>query len=121
MESGFRSHDRDRTSESMKGFCWASGLIWRGAGLEREGVSGYAVNRWGIKRPPNGTKFDGRSVGAIPRPHGKSRSIPRTFYSRSRKENRGVQRARARVSDRETDNGEKDRMQVLKNMMMQCR
>ena len=31
------------------------------------------------------------------------------------------ERGDGRVSDRETDNGEKDRMQVLKNMQMKCR
>ena len=84
MRCGFRPHDHDRTTESMEGFGWASGLWWRVLGCKERGVSGYAVNRWGIKRPPNGTKFDGRSVGAIPRPLGKSRPIPRTFFSRSR-------------------------------------
>ena len=51
---------------------------------KEKGVSGYAVNRWGIKRPPNGTKFDGRLAGDIPRSLGKSRPIPRTFFSHSR-------------------------------------
>ena len=59
-----------------------NGLVGCGEGVlgcKERGVSGYAVNRWGMKRPPNGTKFDGRSIGDIPRPLGKSRPIPRTF------------------------------------------
>ena len=66
------------------------GPLWKGVGLQREkGVPGYAVNRWSIKRPPNGTKLDRRSTGAIPRPLGKTRSIPRTFNTRSHRETEG--------------------------------
>ena len=74
MGCGFRPHDRDRTTESMEGSLLGFGPLWKGVGLQREmGVSGYAVNRWSIKRTPNGTKLDRRSTGAIPRPLGKSR------------------------------------------------
>ena len=84
MRSGFRPHDRDRTTDSMEGSLLGFGPLWRGVGLQRErGVSGYAVNRWSTKRPPNGTKLDRRSTGAIPRPHGKTRFIPRKFNTRS--------------------------------------
>ena len=56
------------------------GPLWKGVGLQRErGVSGYAVNRWSTKRPPNGTKLDRRSTGSKPRPLGKSRSNPEMF------------------------------------------
>ena len=48
-------------------------------GYKEKGVSVNWVNRWGIKRPPNGTKFDRRSTGDIPRPLGKSWPISRTF------------------------------------------
>ena len=34
MRCGFRPHDRDRTTESMEGFFWVSGLIWRGVRLQ---------------------------------------------------------------------------------------
>ena len=44
------------------------------------------VNRWSIKRTPNGTKLDRRSSGGVTRPLGKSRSILRKFNTRSRKE-----------------------------------
>ena len=84
MESGFRPRDRDRTTESMEGVWMGSwAVVKRGWAAKKEGFLGYAVNHWGIKRPPNGTKFDGRSTSAIPRPRGKTRSIPRTFLSRS--------------------------------------
>ena len=90
MRSGFRPHDRDRTTESMEGVCWVSGLIWRGVGLqEKMGVSGHAVNRWSIKRTPNGTKLDRRSTGGVPRPLDKPQSIPRMFNTRSQKEAKG--------------------------------
>ena len=81
MRSGFRPRDRDRTTESTEGvwMCsWAE--VKQGWDAKRRGVLGYTVNHWGIKRPSNGMKFDGRSVGAIPRPLGKSWSIPRTFF-----------------------------------------
>ena len=85
MGCGFRPHDRDRMVESMGGGRMGSWAVVKGCwATKRRGVSGYAVNRWGIKRPPNGTKFDGRSVGAIPRPLGKPWPIPRTFFSHSR-------------------------------------
>ena len=53
------------------------------------GLYGSPVNRWSIKRTQNGMKFDRRSTGGVPRLLGKSRSIPRTFNTRSRKETKG--------------------------------
>ena len=85
MRSGFRPRDRDRTTESMDGSLLGFGPLWRGVGLQdKRGFAGYAVNRWSIKRTPNGTKLDRRSTGAIPRPLGKTRSIPRKFNTRTR-------------------------------------
>ena len=93
MRSGFRPHDRDRTIESMGGSFLGFGPLWKGVGLQRErGVYGYPANRWSIKRPPNGTKLDRRSIGGIPRPLDKPLSIPRTFNTHSRKERRGGRR-----------------------------
>ena len=87
MRSGFRPRDRDRTTESMEGSLLGFGPLWRGVGLQDErGFYGYPVNRWSIKRPPNGTKLDRRSTGAIPRPLGKPRAIPRRFNTHTRKE-----------------------------------
>ena len=87
MRSGFRPRVRDRTTKSMEGSLLGFGPLWKGVGLQRErGVSGYAVNRWNIKRTPNGTKLDRRSTGAIPRPLGKPRAIPRKFNTRTREE-----------------------------------
>ena len=59
MRCGFRPHNRDRTTESMEGVWMGFGPIWRGVGLQKErGFPGYSVNRWRIKRPPNGTKLE---------------------------------------------------------------
>ena len=89
MRCGFRPHDHDLMTESMEGLWMGSWAVVKGCwAAKRRGFSGYAVNRWAIKRPPNGTKFDGRSVGAIPRPLGKPRAIPRKFNTRSQKERR---------------------------------
>ena len=90
MEHGIRPHDRDRTTESMEGSLLGFGPLWKGVGLQRErGVCGYPVNRWSIKRPPNGTELDRQSTGAIPRPLGKPRAIPRKFNTHSQREMKG--------------------------------
>ena len=66
------------------------GPLWRGVGLrDKRGFYGYPVNRRSIKRPPNGTKLDRRSTGAILRPLGKRRAVPRMFNTRTQKETRG--------------------------------
>ena len=112
MECVFRPRDRDRTTESMEGVwmgywatlegCWAA---------KREGLYGYPVNRWSIKRPPNGMKLDRRSTGGIPRPLDKPRSIPRTFNTHSQQETKRGTPEGIGVPDRKTDNGENARMQ----------
>ena len=38
MRSGFRPRDRDRTTESMEGSWMGFGPLWKGVGLQREGV-----------------------------------------------------------------------------------
>ena len=87
MRSGFRPRDRDQTIESMEGVWMGFGPLLRGVGLQhKEDFCGYRVNRWSIKRTPNGTKLDRRSTGAIPRPLGKPRTIPRKFNTRSEQE-----------------------------------
>ena len=56
------------------------GPLWKGVGLQHtRGLFGPSVNRWSIKRSPNGTKLDRRSTGSKPRPLGKSRSNPKMF------------------------------------------
>ena len=63
--------------------------VWRGVWLQRtKGLCGYPVNRWSIKRPPNGTKLD-RTTGGVPRPLGKPRSIPRMFNTCTQQEVKG--------------------------------
>ena len=95
MECGFRPHDRDRTTwskeESLVGF----GLVLRGgfAG-HSNGLFGPSVNRWSIKRSPNGTELDRRSTGSKPRPLGKSRSNPEMFNPHTRKKSRNNHRRR---------------------------
>ena len=82
MGCGFRPHDRDRTTKSMEGVWMGSLAVLEGCwAAHKRGLYGYSVNRWGDKRPPNETKFDVRSTGAIPRPLGKPRSIPRMFLT----------------------------------------
>ena len=95
MRCGFRPHNRDRMNESMEGVwigywatlkgCWAA---------NKRGFYGSPVNRWSIKRPPNGTKLDRWSPGGILRPLDKPQSIPRMFDTRTRKKTRGVHRRR---------------------------
>ena len=112
MRSGFRPRDRDRTTESMEGVRMCFGPLWRGVGLQhKEGFCGYPVNRWSIKRPPNGTKLDRRSTGAIPRPLGKARAIPRTFNTHSQREKKSGTPEDIGAPDCKTDNGENARMQ----------
>ena len=93
MRSSFRPRDRDRMTESMEGSWMGFGPVWKGVGLQDErGFAGYAVNRWSIKRTPNGTKLDRRSTGAIPRPLGIPRAIPKKFNTRSQQKTKGGHR-----------------------------
>ena len=95
MRCGFRPHDRDRTTYSMEGSLVGFGLFREGVLLQHtDGLIGCPVNRWSTKRPPNGTKLDLWTPGGILGPLDKSRSIPRTFDTRSRKKTRGVRRRR---------------------------
>ena len=92
-------------------FRWVIGLFWRDVGLQHQrGFCGYPVNHRSIKRPPNGTKFDRRSTGGVPRPLGKSWSIPRMFNTRSRKGDKRGTLGHIGVSDCKIDNGENAQM-----------
>ena len=92
-------------------FRWVIGLFWRGVELQhKRGFCGYPVNRLGIKRPPNGMKFDRRSTGGVPRTIEKSQPIPRTFFLPLTKRDKRGAPVHVGVSDCETDNGENDRM-----------
>ena len=85
--------------------------LWMGVGLQKErGFYGYPVNRWSIKRSPNGTKLDRRSTGGIPRPLDKTRSIPRKFNTHSQQETKRGTPEGIGAPDCETDNGENARM-----------
>ena len=93
MRSGFRPRDRDRTTESMEGSLLGFGPLWKGCwAANKRGLYGYPVNRWSIKRPPNGTKLDRWSTGGVPRSLGKTRSIPRKFNTHSQRETKGDRR-----------------------------
>ena len=82
----------------MEGGLVGFGPKWRGVGLQHtRGLLGPSVNRWSIKRSPNGTKLDRRYTGSKPRLLGKSRSNPEMFNPHTRKECK-------------TDNGENARM-----------
>src|SRR4051812_7989398 len=90
MRCDLRPRDCDRTNERMEGVWMGFGPLLRGRwAAHKRGIYGYPVNRWSIKRPPNGTKLDRRSTGAIPRLLDKPRSIPRPFNTRTRKEVKG--------------------------------
>ena len=87
------------------------GHFGKGVGLQhKEGFYGYPVNRWSIKRPPNGTKLDRRSTGGVPRPLGKPQAIPRKFNIRSQRETKRGTPEGIGVPDCKTDNGENARM-----------
>ena len=44
----------------MEGVWMGFGLVSKGVGLQdKRGFYGYPVNRWSIKRTPNGTKLTG--------------------------------------------------------------
>ena len=66
MRSSFRPHDRDTAAEDM-------GEVWMGYWATLEGCWAAThtrplqspVNRWSIKRTPNGTKLDRRSTGGV--------------------------------------------------------
>ena len=88
------------------------GPLWRDVGLQRErGVSGYAVNRWSTKRPPNGRKLDRWFPGGILGPHDKPRSISRKFDTCTRKKNKRGAPEEIGVPECKTDNRENARMQ----------
>ena len=90
------------------------GYFGRGVGMHtKEGVCGYPVNRWSIKRPPNGTKLDRRSTGAIPRPLGKPQAISRTFNTHSQQETKRGTPKDIGALDCKMDNGEKARMHEM--------
>ena len=66
------------------------GPLWKGVGMQHtRGLLGSSVNRWSIKRSPNGTKLDSRSTGSIPMPLGKSQYNPITFNTCTQKEVKG--------------------------------
>ena len=111
MRCGFRPRDRDRTTDRMEGVWMGFGPLWRGVGLQQtRGLYGSSVNHWSIKQTPNGTKLDMRSTGGVPRPVGKSHSMPRNFNTRSRKEAKGGAPEDVGVPECKTDNGENARM-----------
>ena len=121
MRSGFQPRDRDRTTESMEGSWLGLWLLWKGCwAAHKRGFCGYPVNRWSIKRSPNGTKLDRRSTGAIPRPLGKPQAIPRKFNTRSQPETKRGTPEGIGLPDCKTDNVENARMHETNTYAMQC-
>ena len=58
MRCGFRPRDRDRTTEMIEEVLVGFGTLWKGVGVQHtRGLFGPSVNRWSIKRSPNGTKL----------------------------------------------------------------
>ena len=93
MRSGFSHAIMIERPRARRGVRWVLGHFGRGVGQQKErGFCGYPVNRWSTKRTPNGMKLDRQSTGAIPRPLGNTRSIPRTFNTRSQRETKGERR-----------------------------
>ena len=84
MRSGFRPHDRDRTTESMEGVWIGFGPLWKGVGLQDK--RGFTVPRLTIG-VSNGLQMAGNLTGGltdgVPRPLGKYRSTPRKFNTRT--------------------------------------
>ena len=97
------------------------GTLWKACwAAKRKRLYGYPVNRWSTKRPPNGAKLDRRSTGAIPRPLGKPRAIPRKFKTRSQQETKRGTPEGIGVPVCKTDNGENARMHETNTYAMQC-
>ena len=89
-----------------RGFGWVFGPLWRGVGLQHtRGLYGSPINRGSMKRTPNGTKLDRRSTGSVPRPLEKSRSTPRMFNTRTRKETKGGVGGRRSVGSQNEQRG----------------
>ena len=63
MRCGFRAHDRDRTSESMDGFGWVIGPLWRGVGLHTK--EAFTVPRLTVGES-NGLSMTRNLTGGLP-------------------------------------------------------
>ena len=93
-----------------RGFGWVCGLTWRGVGLQHtQGLYGSPVNRWSIKRTPNGTKLDGRSTGGKPRLLGNLGPIRECSTPAHEKRQKGTPEDIG-APECKTDNGENARM-----------
>ena len=63
MRSGFRPHDRDRTTESMEGSLLGFGPLWRGVGLQHKG--GFTVT-WLTVGVSNDLQMARNLTGGLP-------------------------------------------------------
>ena len=63
MRSGFRPHDRDRTTESMEGVWMGIGPLWRGVGLHTK--EAFTVPRL-IVGVSNGLQMARNLTGGLP-------------------------------------------------------
>ena len=111
MRSCFRPRDRDRTTESMEGVwmgywdtlegCWAA---------HKRGLCGYPVNRWSIKRTPNGMKLTGGLPVVYQGRLANLGPFRESFNTRSLQETKRGTSEDIGVSDCKTDNGENARV-----------
>ena len=93
--SNFRYLAENYTLRKRDGTVQRDGVVWDGAGAVwfegcwRGGTGwtqddGVATDGgWAVKRAPNATKLDRRSVYTIIRPHAKFQHIPKTFLCHS--------------------------------------
>ena len=63
MGSGFRPHDRDRTTKSMEGFGWVIRLSWKGVGLHTK--EAFTVPRLTVG-VSNGLQMARNLTGGLP-------------------------------------------------------
>ena len=63
MRSGFRPHDRDRTTESMEGVRMGFGTVWRGVGLHTK--EAFMVTRLTVG-VPNDLQMARNLIGGLP-------------------------------------------------------
>ena len=63
MRCGFRPRDRDRMTESMEGFGWVIGPLWRGVGLHTK--EAFAATRLTVG-VSNGLQMARNLTGGLP-------------------------------------------------------
>ena len=110
MECGFRTHDRDRTTESMEGVWMGFAPLWRGVGLQHtRGLCGSAVTV-GVS---NGPQMARNLTGGLPvvyQGHLSNLGPFRECLTPAHEKRQKGTSVHVGVSDCKTDNEEKARM-----------